>query len=770
MADIAEIGIEVDSKKLISANKELAKFSQTGTKAATTAQAGSKKITKSFDSVSRSASTSASSAQAGGKKITNSFDSVNNSIAKARNTFGLFQFAIASLGVGAAIRSATNLSDSYTSIQNRLKVVTDSTEELSRVQGKLAGVAQRSRSDIEGIATLYSRMSQSVNDLGLSEDRLIRITETITKSFALSGANATEAAGAIRQLSQGFASGVLRGEEFNSVAEQAPDILRAVARETGKTYGALREFAADGGITVELLIRSLENYAEVVDKGFAESKATIADAMTDFRNKAILAAGESQTLSDAMSSLSSTISFLANNLDKLDDILVPLIAIMAGRFVGAMGAATIAMIKANGAAVVLRRSLALLGGPVGIIALVAAELYMYSQSADNAAMSTQKMIDQMGRAESIISTQQKIKELTESIENFGGTTKGAGRSVNGNRLALKSMNEELENQKRILKELESGGKDSGATIGQKSIAPIAATKLVKEKDLLGSVIMAPGLEPLTERNLILERYNELLAEAETVAQSVKTPLELFNEEISLLNELRDTRGRTTDEGLISQEQYVRAVESAQDRLSDATKETADEMTLFMEEAAKNIQNMFADNLFDIMQGQFEFTADGFKKMLDRMVADAIAADIAKSLFGTGGKGGGGLLGSIFGGGGAGAGSGFVEGEWDNLPKGGSATGLLEKGFNFAAGFFGGGKANGGDVMGGTSYMVGERGPELFTPKQSGAITPNDKVSGGSVVVNINVSGVKDEGSLRQTTSQIAMNAGMAVQRSQSRNG
>lgn len=168
-------------------------------------------------------------------------------------------------------------------------------------------------------------------------------------------------------------------------------------------------------------------------------------------------------------------------------------------------------------------------------------------------------------------------------------------------------------------------------------------------------------------------------------------------------------------------------------IQDRAKETKDQFTAFAEEAARGIQDALADTLFGWMQGEFGNIAQDFKKLLDRMVAQALAAKIGAALFGEGfGAGGGAELGGLFG------------------------------------KIFGGKRAVGGPVSPGRAYLVGEKGPELMVPSGSGRIIPNGQMSGG-VVVNLNLSGLRDSSDLRQSSAQVAAQAGIAVQRAMSRN-
>lgn len=243
-----------------------------------------------------------------------------------------------------SVRQLVTYADAYTNIQNRLRVVTEGTEQLTRVTAELLQVANATRSEYEATATLFSTLTRSTQELGISEERLIAITSTINQSFAVAGASAQEASNAIRQLSQGLASGALRGDEFNSVAEQAPGILRAVAAETGKTVGELREFAAEGGITSELLIRAIENYSDTVQAEFAKTNRTFEQSATIARNNAVAFIGSSKSVQDATSAAGNALVFLSENLEALGRTFVAVSVVIGGSYVANLGSALAANI------------------------------------------------------------------------------------------------------------------------------------------------------------------------------------------------------------------------------------------------------------------------------------------------------------------------------------------------------------------------------------------------------------------------------------------
>jgi len=225
--------------------------------------------------------------------------------------------AAISIAVALATRKIIEYSDAFTSLNNKLKVATNSTAELEKVTEALFKISNDTRSSVESTAELYAKLERSTRGLNISQERLLRITESVNKSFAIGGASTQEAAGAIRQLGQALASGTLRGDEFNSIAEQAPIIMEAIKKATGKTAGELRKLAADGTITAEILIESLERYEDEIDGDFAKATATYGQKLEVASNNAIKFVGQNEKLNQSISTLGDTVVFLSENLDTL---------------------------------------------------------------------------------------------------------------------------------------------------------------------------------------------------------------------------------------------------------------------------------------------------------------------------------------------------------------------------------------------------------------------------------------------------------------------
>lgn len=220
--------------------------------------------------------------------------------------------------IGAAISKM----DAYTGLQNRLKLVTDSQVELNTAMNDTFGIAQKTASSWDSVAMVYQRFADNADRLNITMAQTSALTETVSKAISVSGGSAASAEAALMQFGQALASGVLRGEEFNSIAEQAPGLLKAIAFGLNTNVGSLRAMAQDGKITGDVLVDALGKAKPYIDDLFNRTDFTISQSFTKLSNEVTKFVGEAGKGSGAASALSDSIGLLANNLSLIADIAV----------------------------------------------------------------------------------------------------------------------------------------------------------------------------------------------------------------------------------------------------------------------------------------------------------------------------------------------------------------------------------------------------------------------------------------------------------------
>ncbi|WP_171262022.1 tape measure protein [Acinetobacter baumannii] len=217
------------------------------------------------------------------------------------------------------INAAINNMDTYTGLQNRLKLVTNNQAELNKATEDTFQIAQKTYSAWDSVLQVYQRFSDNAQTLNLTMDDTARLTETVSKAVAISGASAEAADAALVQFGQALASGTLRGEELNSVMEQTPALAKAIAQGMGITVGQLRSVAAEGKITSKEIVKALKNAQDDVDALFAKTDITIGQSLTLLNNEIIKFVGEAGKGSGAAQVLAGSIQTLASNLDLIAD-------------------------------------------------------------------------------------------------------------------------------------------------------------------------------------------------------------------------------------------------------------------------------------------------------------------------------------------------------------------------------------------------------------------------------------------------------------------
>ena len=268
-------------------------------------------------------------AERNARALTNELDSIEKKgdfASKSMDSMSVATRQLAGYMAGVVtVGAAISKMDAYTGMQNRLKLVTESQEQLNLAMSDTFVIAQKSYQSWDSVIQVYQRFSDNAKTLNIDMAKTAELTETVSKAVAISGASTQAAEAALTQFGQALASGVLRGEELNSILEQTPALAKAIAQGMGITIGQLRTVAAEGKITSDVLVKALTKVADDVDSQFSRTDATIAQSFTQLSNATTQFVGEAGQASGAAQLLSGSISTLAQNLD-----LVANVAILGG--------------------------------------------------------------------------------------------------------------------------------------------------------------------------------------------------------------------------------------------------------------------------------------------------------------------------------------------------------------------------------------------------------------------------------------------------------
>ncbi|MEQ5285553.1 tape measure protein [Providencia huaxiensis] len=259
-----------------------------------------------------------------------------NGLAEQFNRLKNTAIAITGISFGASfIRGLAQTADEYSNLNARIKLVTSSNEQARLTFQSVIRLSNESSQSIASTTELYTRLARAMKD-SASQSELLQVTSTINKAAVVSGATTQEASGAIIQLSQALASGVLRGQEFNSVAEQMPRIMEMLQKSLGKTQGELRKMAEQGLLTSSVVFKALKDGASEIDAEFAQMPLTISRATAQLANGWVEFVGGTNDALGVTKLFASVISGLAGNLSTLATAAVAVSVVIAGRKVAAL--------------------------------------------------------------------------------------------------------------------------------------------------------------------------------------------------------------------------------------------------------------------------------------------------------------------------------------------------------------------------------------------------------------------------------------------------
>ena len=252
--------------------------------------------------------------QPGIRSVRSGLSDVEQGISRVRNA--LLGFLGIQLG-GQLIKDIVKTADAYKTLEARLKLVSDTSEEFLTAQEALFAIAQRTRGDLEATYTVYGKLETVIKQLGGTQQQAISTTETLNKAIALTSQGAAQDAAAILQFSQALGSGVLRGDEFNSVMENSQGLAQALAEGLDVPITKLRAMAEAGELTADKLVNALGASAPKVAEQFNRLPLTVGGAMTQLNNAVVRFVGNTDKSTGATAKLASGISSLAANLDKV---------------------------------------------------------------------------------------------------------------------------------------------------------------------------------------------------------------------------------------------------------------------------------------------------------------------------------------------------------------------------------------------------------------------------------------------------------------------
>ncbi|MFQ1413221.1 tape measure protein [Klebsiella pneumoniae] len=264
------------------------------------------------------------------------FDSTTRAVNNTERSMSSLSGVAVALAAALSVKQVSEYADAWATVNNKLANSLRPNEQLADVTERVFNITQQTRSSLDATASLYARLERATRQYGTSADDLAKLTTIINQGFVVSGATAQEAENAIIQLSQGLASGALRGEEFNSVNEQGNRLIVALADSMGVSIGQMRNMAAQGKLTTDVVVNGLLSQGAVIGKEFANTTTTISQALQVAGNNITKFFGENSTVKTSAGIFNDAVVTASENIGVLSAALTAAAAIMGSRYVGAL--------------------------------------------------------------------------------------------------------------------------------------------------------------------------------------------------------------------------------------------------------------------------------------------------------------------------------------------------------------------------------------------------------------------------------------------------
>lgn len=241
-----------------------------------------------------------------------------NSVAKSTRSLSVITKAFAAIGVvgflGSAAASFSKYASAIQGANNQLRSVSSSSEEFNRLSAGTLQIANQTGTAFEGVANSVARFTRALSDYGGTADQALLVTDTMTKAFLVTGASTTEATSALQQLGQALESGLLSGDEFRSIRENAPLAAKAIAKSLGVSLGELRKLSEQGKLTTDIVAQALIGANEEINKAAGKIPLTLERSLTVASNTFKDFIADSDGLNSALSAIGEGAILLANQL------------------------------------------------------------------------------------------------------------------------------------------------------------------------------------------------------------------------------------------------------------------------------------------------------------------------------------------------------------------------------------------------------------------------------------------------------------------------
>ncbi|ACS96921.1 phage tail length tape measure protein [Aggregatibacter aphrophilus NJ8700] len=242
-------------------------------------------------------------------------ENIDSAMTALNNSSKLTNFLLFKDSLTSSIKAFIQYADANTELTNRLKLSTNGNAQLALATQTVFDISLRTNQAVSATSLVYQKFAQNAEKLKLSQADVAALTETVTKSVAMSGSTAAQAEAGLVQFGQALATGTLKGQDLNSVMQQIPGLADAIAKGLGVTTGELKQMGATGKLDIPQVVEALKKVKAQVDDDFANRIKSVSGAMTNFETSFIQMIGRFDSATGVTTGIANSIEFLAANLE-----------------------------------------------------------------------------------------------------------------------------------------------------------------------------------------------------------------------------------------------------------------------------------------------------------------------------------------------------------------------------------------------------------------------------------------------------------------------
>lgn len=506
------------------------------------------------------------------------------------------------LGLGAMTamaREAVNLSDTWAGLTGRMAVATGTAQASADTMAAAKRVAADYGQPLAEVGSLYVRLTNALKPLGGGLKEVNVLSEALAAVLKKDGATTAEASSAILQYSQALSAGKLGGEEFNSIAEAAPSLLTALASGLGVARGELKKMAEDGKLTAAAMTQALAKGLPQLQADAKAAGATIGSGFTAINNALLEYVGKGMQSSGISQALATGLKKLADNVGPVVDLMTALSTVAVA---AALGRATAAVIGMVGPTLTLNGALAatqvLLGGPIGLVVLVASLAAAWIGLSAAKKTATARTLEDMEAERAAVKAKQDELAAAAAKGNVGLDAQSRKYALDADARRLDAEIETKRREQEAKLRASAGPRGGGDQAGEEVGANLRETAVLKE-----------FLDKHKGREAIVREYQDKMKSAESAFQKEIAAAEKDGDtariaqlktdfaaaKVQATKELNDkVKGLTKDAIVTRLASYKEEYDGAAALRQDAEKRALAENQRSYEAQQKSSRDFFAD--------------------------------------------------------------------------------------------------------------------------------------------------------------------------------